>query len=416
MNMIALKQLGSFKNGLNFGAEAITEIGYDIIGIPDFGDNYVAPNHNLKKVNSEIVLSDYLLAEDDILFVRSNGNKALVGRTMIVKDIENPTTFSGFCIRYRPDSKKVFPLYMLYLFKSPIFRRFFANNQQTSITNLNQDVLGSILIDLPSLEKQKAIANTIHCITRQIENNNLINDNLAQMLRLLYEQWFYRFEFPNEQNLPYNRANGELEWNDKLKRRIPKGWKVQTMLSNELFSVISSGIDRFSTKKYYATADIIGTSIGEGSDIEYETRESRANMQPVINSIWFAKMKNSIKHLFLNKEMSSFVDNSILSTGFYGLKCNEISFEYIASVVSAPIFEITKDRLSHGATQQGIGDDDMANITLLIPDDTTLRKYHETTKGFFAKISNNILENKRLIAIRNFLLPLLMNGQATIAE
>ena len=416
MNMIALKQLGSFKNGLNFGAEAITEIGYDIIGIPDFGDNYVAPNHNLKKVNSEIVLSDYLLAEDDILFVRSNGNKALVGRTMIVKDIENPTTFSGFCIRYRPDSKKVFPLYMLYLFKSPIFRRFFANNQQTSITNLNQDVLGSILIDLPSLEKQKAIANTIHCITRQIENNNLINDNLAQMLRLLYEQWFYRFEFPNEQNLPYNRANGELEWNDKLKRRIPKGWKVQTMLSNELFSVISSGIDRFSTKKYYATADIIGTSIGEGSDIEYETRESRANMQPVINSIWFAKMKNSIKHLFLNKEMSSFVDNSILSTGFYGLKCNEISFEYIASVVSAPIFEITKDRLSHGATQQGIGDDDMANITLLIPDETILRKYHEATKGFFAKISNNILENKRLIAIRNFLLPLLMNGQAAIAE
>lgn len=244
----------------------------------------------------------------------------------------------------------------------------------------------------------------------------IINDNLTQMLRLLYEQWFYRFEFPNEQKLPYNRANGELEWNDKLKRRIPKGWKVQTMLSNELFSVISSGVDRFSTKKYYATADIIGSSIGEGSDIEYETRESRANMQPVINSVWFAKMKNSIKHLFLNKEMSSFVDNSILSTGFYGLKCNEISFEYIASVVSAPIFEITKDRLSHGATQQGIGDDDMANITLLIPDDTTLRKYHEATKGFFAKISNNILENKRLIAIRNFLLPLLMNGQATIAE
>ena len=236
------------------------------------------------------------------------------------------------------------------------------------------------------------------------------------MLRLLYEQWFYRFEFPNEQNLPYNRANGELEWNDKLKRRIPKGWKVQTMLSNELFSVISSGIDRFSTKKYYATADIICSSIGEGSDIEYETRESRANMQPVINSVWFAKMKNSIKHLYLNKEMNSFVNNSILSTGFYGLKCNEISFEYIASVVSAPIFEITKDRLSHGATQQGIGDDDMANITLLIPDDTTLSKYHEATKGFFAKISNNILENKRLIAIRNFLLPLLMNGQATIVE
>ncbi len=307
--------------------------------------------------------------------------------------------------------------YVMYYLQSPIGQSYlFQEKQGSSQPNITMESIRNTQIIKKDILEQKKIVKILSLLTKKIERNNCINDNLAQMLRLLYEQWFYRFEFPNEQNLPYNRANGEFEWNDKLKRRIPKGWKVQTMLSNELFSVISSGIDRFSTKKYYATADIIGTSIGEGSDIEYETRESRANMQPVINSIWFAKMKNSIKHLFLNKEMSSFVDNSILSTGFYGLKCNEISFEYIASVVSAPIFEITKDRLSHGATQQGIGDDDMANITLLIPDDTTLRKYHETTKGFFAKISNNILENKRLIAIRNFLLPLLMNGQVAIAE
>lgn len=307
--------------------------------------------------------------------------------------------------------------YVMYYLQSPIGQSYlFQEKQGSSQPNITMESIRNTQIIKKDILEQKKIVKILSLLTKKIERNNCINDNLAQMLRLLYEQWFYRFEFPNEQNLPYNRANGEFEWNDKLKRRIPKGWKVQTMLSNELFSVISSGIDRFSTKKYYATADIIGTSIGEGSDIEYETRESRANMQPVINSIWFAKTKNSIKHLFLNKEMSSFVDNSILSTGFYGLKCNEISFEYIASVVSAPIFEITKDRLSHGATQQGIGDDDMANITLLIPDDTTLRKYHETTKGFFAKISNNILENKRLIAIRNFLLPLLMNGQVAIAE
>lgn len=321
------------------------------------------------------------------------------------------------CFRVRVVSREVYPLFLsLYLNRAETRQWLISHAVGSNMPNLNTDILSNVPLELPEYSEQVRIAQCLQSIDDKIRINDAINDNLTQMLRLLYEQWFYRFEFPNEQKLPYNRANGELEWNDKLKRRIPKGWKVQTMLSNELFSVISSGVDRFSTKKYYATADIIGSSIGEGSDIEYETRESRANMQPVINSVWFAKMKNSIKHLFLNKEMSSFVDNSILSTGFYGLKCNEISFEYIASVVSAPIFEITKDRLSHGATQQGIGDDDMANITLLIPDDTTLRKYHEATKGFFAKISNNILENKRLIAIRNFLLPLLMNGQATIAE
>ena len=335
----------------------------------------------------------------------------------LLKDYEEGLVSNVYTVFEVVDTEKLLPEYLMLWFSRPEFDRYARYKSHGSVREIF-DWNEICMVELPvlAIEEQRKIVKAYKAITDRIALKKQINDNLAQMLRLLYEQWFYRFEFPNEQNLPYNRANGELEWNDKLKRRIPKGWKVQTMLSNELFSVISSGVDRFSTKKYYATADIIGSSIGDGSDIEYETRESRANMQPVINSVWFAKMKNSIKHLFLNKEMSSFVDNSILSTGFYGLECNEISFEYIASVVSAPIFEITKDRLSHGATQQGIGDDDMANITLLIPDDTTLRKYHEATKGFFAKISNNILENKRLIAIRNFLLPLLMNGQATIAE
>ena len=363
------------------------------------------------------ITPEYIMSKGDIITPLTEQVRGLLGNTATVPE-DNLYIQSGDIGKVIPHSDVLYGRFAYYLISSRIVKKQLdACAQQTKIRHTSPDKIKNCAAFIPDkISEQIKIASILDAINSKIELNNRINDNLAQMLRLLYEQWFYRFEFPNEQNLPYNRANGELEWNDKLKRRIPKGWKVQTMLSNELFSVISSGVDRFSTKKYYATADIIGSSIGEGSDIEYETRESRANMQPVINSVWFAKMKNSIKHLFLNKEMSSFVDNSILSTGFYGLKCNEISFEYIASVVSAPIFEITKDRLSHGATQQGIGDDDMANITLLIPDDTTLRKYHEATNGFFAKISNNILENKRLIAIRNFLLPLLMNGQATIAE
>ena len=126
------------------------------------------------------------------------------------------------------------------------------------------------------------------------------------MLRIIYERWFYQFEFPNEQNKPYNQSNGKLVWNERLKRNIPTGWTVQSMLSNQLFSIIPSGVKRFDTKKYYATADIIGSAIYEGTDIEYETRESRANMQPIINSIWFAKMKNSIKHVTITNKNIGF--------------------------------------------------------------------------------------------------------------
>lgn len=420
MNKCKLGKLLKVKHGFAFKSENYVEKSeYALVTLANISStNDFQYNEEKTTYYGASFPSEFILKTGDLIMPLTEQVMGLFGNSAFVPYIKDTT----FVLNQRVgkvlvDEEKADKFFIHYLLSTDSVRNQLEYRASgTRQRNISPEDVYDVEVFVPDLEEQRRIGKLLYALEQRVYNNNCINDNLAQMLRLLYEQWFYRFEFPNEQNLPYNRANGELEWNDKLKRRIPKGWKVQTMLSNELFSVISSGIDRFSTKKYYATADIIGTSIGEGSDIEYETRESRANMQPVINSIWFAKMKNSIKHLFLNKEMSSFVDNSILSTGFYGLKCNEISFEYIASVVSAPIFEITKDRLSHGATQQGIGDDDMANITLLIPDDTTLRKYHETTKGFFAKISNNILENKRLIAIRNFLLSLLMNGQATIAE
>lgn len=420
MNKCKLGKLLKVKHGFAFKSENYVEKSeYALVTLANISStNDFQYNEEKTTYYGASFPSEFILKTGDLIMPLTEQVMGLFGNSAFVPYIKDTT----FVLNQRVgkvlvDEEKADKFYIHYLLSTDSVRNQLEYRASgTRQRNISPEDVYDVEVFVPDLEEQRRIGKLLYALEQRVYNNNCINDNLAQILRLLYEQWFYRFEFPNEQNLPYNRANGELEWNDKLKRRIPKGWKVQTMLSNELFSVISSGIYRFSTKKYYATADIIGSSIGEGSDIEYETRESRANMQPVINSVWFAKMKNSIKHLFLNKEMSSFVDNSILSTGFYGLKCNEISFEYIASVVSAPIFEITKDRLSHGATQQGIGDDDMANITLLIPDDTTLRKYHEATKGFFAKISNNILENKRLIAIRTFLLPLLMNGQATIAE
>ncbi len=193
-------------------------------------------------------------------------------------------------------------------------------------------------------------------------------------------------------------------------------FKVQNMFTNDLFSLIKPGVSEFDTKIYYATSEVNGMNIGNGWTISYKNRESRANMAPTLYSVWFAKMKNSVKHLFLNNEMSNFIDKSILSTGFYGLQCNELTFEYVASVIHNENFEKLKDILSHGATQQGIGDDDLKNIKLLVPKHELLEEYHNKTSPMFSLIAKNINENNTLIQLRNELLPLLMNGQATIDE
>ena len=179
MSKIKLSELGTFKNGLNYNSGNITNGGCKIVGIPDFADRYIADLRCLSEVDSAIVSNDYLLKKDDILFVRSNGNKALVGRTMIIGDIKDRITYSGFCIRFRPDKDKVIPLFLLYLFKSTQFRKHFSKSQQTSINNINQDTLGSIILDLPDIHTQKMIVKCIHSITQRIETNKAINDNLS---------------------------------------------------------------------------------------------------------------------------------------------------------------------------------------------------------------------------------------------
>jgi type I restriction enzyme S subunit len=127
-------------------------------------------------------------------------------------------------------------------------------------------------------------------------------------------------------------------------------------------------------------------------------------------------MKNSIKHLYLNPEMKPIIEESILSTGFCGLQCDEISFEYISSYISSPYFELHKDMLAHGATQEAVNNDDLAGIHLLIPDEKTLKTYHTTTQPLYSQIAKNICENKELTKLRDWLLPMLMNGQATIED
>ena len=244
----------------------------------------------------------------------------------------------------------------------------------------------------------------------------MLNDNLEQQAKLLYDYWFTQFDFPDENGKPYRTSGGRMVWNDTLKRNIPDGWQVESIISNSLSSVIKPGVEAFDTKLYLATADVRGTSLSTGSLIDYDGRESRANMQPIINSVWFAKMKNSIKHLYLNKEMHPIISNSILSTGFCGLLCSEKSFEYIASYITNPYFEIHKDMLAHGATQEAVNNDDLKGVHIIIPDDSILQVYHETTQPIYAQISKNICENQELVKFRDWLLPMIMNGQATISD
>ena len=184
-----------------------------------------------------------------------------------------------------------------------------------------------------------------------------------------------------------------MVWNEELKREIPDGWIVVNLMENELCSAIETGVDYFDTKNYLPTGNIIDESITDGDYVTYENREGRANMQPVSYSVWFAKMKNSVKHLSIPGDAEWFTEKYILSTGFEGLRCNEKSFAYIHSIIYSSYFEQHKNKLAHGATQEGVNDDDLKSIKFVVPGERELQLFANKVNPFLEKKFSLLHEN-----------------------
>lgn len=329
--------------------------------------------------------------------------------------LKYPMCFPDSIVGFSSNVKESIEIFVYYIFE--YIKQNIQKISSGSIqNNINIEFLSTLKFKVPPVEYQKLIAKILSLFDIKINLNNKINDNLFSQINTIHNYWFVQYEFPNSNGKSYKSNNGELYYNNIIKKDIPINWGVETLGNNSLSEIIKPGVNMFKEKMYYTTADIVGKNIMNGSIVSYKTKEDRANMQPIPYSVWFAKMKKSIKHLFLTPNLKFVIENSILSTGLCGLKCKELAFEYISSYILHPYFESHKDVLSHGATQEAINNDDLNYIYIIVPEQKILKQYHNLTKSIFEKISENMCENKKLIAIRDFLLPLLMNGQATISE
>lgn len=291
-----------------------------------------------------------------------------------------------------------------------------ARANGTKQRNISPDDIYDVVVDLPNINLQKKIGNLFYNIEKKQKINNQINTQLEELAKTIYDYWFLQFEFPNEEGKPYKSSGGKMVYNEQLKREIPEGWKTRTLNNSNLFTIIKQGVDYFSKKNYLATANVIDNNIIDGNLISYENREGRANMQPRLNSVWFAKMKNSRKHIFISQSDQWMVDKYIISTGFTGLQCNTITFPYVYSYINSDYFEKVKDYRASGSTQEGIGDDDLILFSIVEPIEQTLVSYSKLVGGLIEKMNKLRLENQYLSSLRDFLLPILMNGQVTFKD
>lgn len=160
-NISSLLSIGYCKNVMNFHTG---DNGVDIrcLGVADFKNlSVIDGTENLPIVSlNELPSKDSMLKDGDIVFVRSNGNKALVGRCLLVYPHNIPTTYSGFCIRFRLTSKQVMPEYLLRVLKSDSISKKMMG-RGANIQNLNQQILASLDIPIPPLDLQNQFAEFV---------------------------------------------------------------------------------------------------------------------------------------------------------------------------------------------------------------------------------------------------------------
>lgn len=157
----SLLTMGSCKNGMNFhNSDSGVEI--NCLGVGDFKDYDVISNtQDLPIVSlNDMPTEDYLLKDNDIVFVRSNGNKTMVGRSVLVYPGDNPTTFSGFCIRYRNEDDSILVPFLLRILKTESLRKQMYG-RGANIQNLNQKTLASLNIPIPPMEAQRQFVSFV---------------------------------------------------------------------------------------------------------------------------------------------------------------------------------------------------------------------------------------------------------------
>ena len=383
---VKLGDIATFSNGINFNKTAYAK-GIKLIGVSNFGDRFYPDYSQLQEVKKDIVRLEDCLRNGDIVFVRSNGNKELVGRCMLVKNPTERVTYSGFCIRARlNDTDRYDPVYFTYYFKSKAFRRAVSGTAVgANIQNLSQARLSNHECRIPSIEVQHRIADILSVYDDLIENNQKQIKLLEEAAQRLYKEWFVDLRFPGHENT-------------KIVDGVPEGWRVSSIY--DVFDIKygknlpTSKITKVGQYPVYGASGVIGyynekncddyatlvTSRGNGSGDVFRTHHKQSY---VTNNSFIAR----------RNDKNSFIEN-----------------EFTFQLFSNTDFK----KLCTGSAQPQLTNTSIQKIKILLPNRQLIEKYQRCTIEMSEKQEALYQEQRALTQARNRLLPKLMNGTVEV--
>ena len=274
------------------------------------------------------------------------------------------------------------------------YKRIIQNQSNgTSQENINLETFEQVYFDIPHLNVQNNISNILYSIDKKIDINNKISTELEKLAKTLYEYWFVQFDFPDENERPYKSSNGKMVYNEKIKRNIPDGWdvkqigdiileqdkssiQVNQVANTGLYPFFTSGNDVLIHEEYLVDGAYCYLSTGGNASVKY----------------YYGKASYS-------------TDTWCISAGNYSFYL----YNYLNSIKSQ------MDKLYFAGTGlKHLQKDTFKNSYIVVPPATYMEKYNNFVCSGYKMVSDNYLENQKLTKLRDWLLPMLMNGQISV--
>ena len=346
--------------------------------------------------------SEFLMNKGDLITPLTEQAIGLLGSTAIIpesgKYIQSQDIAKIVCRENLLDKNFAF-----YLISSTVVKQqLAAAAQQTKIRHTSPDKIKNCIVWIPELTEQKRIGKLLRTLDYKIELNRTINQNLEAMAKQLYDYWFVQFDFPNEEGKPYKSSGGEMVWNEKLKRKIPNEWdncKLKDFIN--LFDskrIPLSSKDREERKgnyPYYGATgimDYVNEYIFDGDYILLAEDGSTSDSKgfPIVQYIWGKNWVNNHAHIILPKNEQYLM----------------FTYQMLRSIPAKQI--------ETGSIQKKISQENLCEYNMVLPNSILIEKYESIISPLWEKRKLCIEEINALIKQRDELLPLLMNGQASV--
>lgn len=374
----------------------------------------LVPNFMIASANDNNI-KRFSLKEGYVAFTKDSETRDDIGIPAYIADDLDNTVLGYHCALVKPNADILSGKYLNAFLHSDYIKKYFELNATGSGMRytLSTETLNNIPILAPSLEMQEFIGNIFSDIDRMICLNRQINDNLEAMAKQLYDYWFVQFDFPNEEGKPYKSSGGAMVWNEKLKREIPKAWYADNIC--KIANILSGGTPSKAVGDYWnnGTIPFFGPTDYNGNVFQIKTADhiTQKGLEHCASSLFeegivIITARGSIgKLVIVGTPMA-------MNQSCYALQSKEGEFEYLY-FLTTQLIDCLKAKGS-GSVFKSIIASDIEHSILCVATENIVSDFCKKVKPLFEKLKTNTIEIAELTKQRDELLPLLMNGQASV--